>query len=66
MRTKNILRFCLTAVTLALCSCSEENSPWEQNKRNFGTETLNVNADELTFLPRGGKLNFTVNATYDG
>ncbi len=63
---KNIINIGLSAVMVFLGACSREETPWEQRKRNSGTETLEVNADELAFLPRGGKLNFTVNATYDG
>ena len=66
MKIINIIKICLPAFMLALGSCAEKESPWEQNQRNTGTEILDVNADELAFLPRGGKLNFTVNATYDG
>lgn len=66
MKSINILKFCVPALFLTLGACSEEESPWEQHRRNSGIETLEVNADNLDFLPRGGKLNFTVNATYDG
>ena len=66
MKIFNIIKICLPALLFAFGSCTEEMSPWEQRQRNTGTETLDVNADELAFLPRGGKLNFTVNATYDG
>lgn len=66
MKINNLIYASLSVVLLAANACTEENSPWEQNKRNTGIETLEVNADELSFLPRGGKLNFTVTATYDG
>ena len=65
MKIFNIIKICLPALLFAFGSCTEEMSPWEQRQRNTGTETLDVNADELAFLPRGGKLNFTVNATCD-
>lgn len=66
MKAINILKYCVPALALFLGACAAEESPWEQHRRNSGVETLDVNADELAFLPRGGKLNFTVNATYDG
>ena len=63
---KNIINIGLSALMVFLGACAREETSWEQHKRNSGTETLEVNADDLAFLPRGGKLNFTVNATYDG
>lgn len=66
MKTIKFIKYCIPALALLLGACAEEESPWGQNRRNTGVETLDVNADELAFLPRGGKLNFTVNATYDG
>ena len=53
MKIKNLIYASLSVVLLAANACTEENSPWEQNKRNTGIETLEVNADELSFLPRG-------------
>lgn len=62
----NIIKICLPVFLFLVTACSQDEAEWQQHKRNTGTETLEVNADELEFLPRGGKLNFTVNATYDG
>lgn len=49
MKIFNIIKICLPALLFAFGSCTEEMSPWEQRQRNTGTETLDVNADELAF-----------------
>ena len=66
MKLKNIFILLLSVLSLSAVSCVKEHYQWNPKERNVGTEVLDVNADELAFLPRGGKLNFTVNASYDG
>lgn len=63
---KNILAACSAAALLSISSCSDEYTPWEKGARNVGDEVLNVEYDEMEFLPRGGSLTFSVDATYDG
>ncbi len=68
---KNIFTLLLSTLSLATLSlgpvsCDKEHIMWDLKERNVGAEVLTVDSDELSFQPRGGKLNFTVNASYDG
>lgn len=55
----------LTAI-LTMAACSDEGADYELYPRNEGEEVLTVSSESLEFLGRGGTLDFSVEASYDG
>ncbi len=64
MKANRILSL-LACLTLCFTACESEFT-WQEHPRNQGEDVLDVDAEELVILARGGKQTFTLNASYDG